>query len=303
MEPAADGSPREATNDGDAANDRDAANNAVLAALQSQAARLARLEEDNSSKGLVKKLTSSAGAMALFLGLILTFQSLYDGFVTKPEADRVARLSKFNDVVNSVAKRQQEAMQLITQATDPKLRLAIASAITPQVLSDLSTAQAMLRDLDDKDVGIPQLIVLMNAASSEGDWPTVKSFVDRAVNKTDVSPFLHSEALRFEGKYWFTSGDPERGRQSFLAAFETLGTVPVGAAARAFVLGDLVATEYLVGACRHAAEDFNTLVANMASPYVGEQPRSQISASVVAQLASPGAHCPAPPNLGALRAE
>jgi len=280
---------------------RGTADDIVRLMLKNQEARLTKLEEDK--KGPFRKLTSSATTAALFLGLVLSLQSLYDVFVSKPEADHVERLSKFNDVVNSVAKTQQGAMQLMTQATDPKLRLAIASATTPQILSDLSTAQAMLQDLHDKDVGIPQLTVLINAASSEGDWPTVKNFVDRAVNKADVSPFMHSEAKRYEGKYWFTSGDPERGRQSFQAAEKSLGTAPVWAAARAFVLGDLVLTEYAAAACQHTAEDFNALVASIASPYVGAQARSQIAASVLAQITSPGQPCPAPANVRALRVE
>jgi hypothetical protein len=275
----------------------------IVLALQSQEARLARLEEEGNHKGLFKKLVGNAGTVALLLGLVLTARSIYDVFVTRPEADRIERLSKFNEVVNSVAKKQQDMMQLVGQAADPKMQLTIASAMTPQVLNDLSTAQAMLRDLDDKDVGIPQLIVLMNAAATEGDWPTVKSFVNRAVSQTDVTPYLRSEAKRFEGKYWFMSGDAERGHQSYQDAVEALGPAPVAAAARAFDLGDLVATEYTVGACPRAAADFSILVAALRSPFVAEQARMQIAASVIAQVTSAGRRCPTPDDLAALRPE
>ena len=50
------------------------------------------------------------------------------------------------------------------------------------------------------------------------------------MNKADVTPYLHSEAKRYEGKYWFMSGDPDRGRQSYQAAIEALGTAPLSAA-------------------------------------------------------------------------
>ena len=273
---------------------------AILLALKSQESRIAKLEDDAAHKGFFKKLTTSASTSALLLGLILTFVSLYDAFVAKPEADRIARLSQFNQTVNSVAKTQQEELQLVAQTTDPKLQLAIMTETTPQILNDLSTAQAMLRDLDDRDVGIPQLIVLINAASTEGDTTSVANFVARAVRKTGVSPYLHSEAKRYEGKYWFMSGDPERGRQSYQAAIVALGSSPASAAARGFDLADLVAMEYMFGVCNQAAADFNELVASLQSPSIAAQVRSQLATTMRAQLTSPGQRCPTPPGIAGL---
>ena len=86
-------------------------------------------------KSPFKKLTESASASALFLGLVLTFVSLHDAFISKPAADRISRLSQFNQAVNAAAKARQELATLQMQTADPQLRLAVASIVTPQILN------------------------------------------------------------------------------------------------------------------------------------------------------------------------
>ncbi len=201
------------------------ADDPVLLMVKSQEARIARLE-DEGKKTPLKRMTTSASTSALILGLILTFVSLYDAFVTKPEADRIARISEFNQAVNAAAKTRQEILQLQMQGTDPKLQLAMASMATPQILNDLSTARAMLRDLRNDDVGIPQLIILISEAFTTGDMEAAREFVGRAVSKTDVTPYLRSEAKRYEGKFFFFSGNAAQGRQSFQEALAALGEFP-----------------------------------------------------------------------------
>lgn len=141
---------------------------AILLMLKSQETRIAQLETE-TKKTLFKRLTASASASALFLGLILTFGSLREAFVTKPEADRISRLSHFNEAVNSVVQRRQELIKLQAQNPNPQLQLAMASSTTTGILNDISTARAILRDLSDKDIGISQLTVLFNELFTAGD--------------------------------------------------------------------------------------------------------------------------------------
>src|SRR5216684_3026066 len=107
----------------------------LVAGLQ---ARVEKLESEGN-KTLLKAITTSASTSALLLGLVLTFASLHDVFVAKPEADRISRVSQFNQAVNSAAKTRQELVQLQMQTTDHKLQLAAAQMATPRVLNDIST--------------------------------------------------------------------------------------------------------------------------------------------------------------------
>jgi len=173
------------------------------------------------------------------------------------------------------------------------------SAVTPQILNDISTARAILRDLRNDDVGIPQLIVLITEAFTAGDIENAKAFVARAVAKTDVSPFLHSEAKRYEGRLLFATGNPDQGRQSFREAIGSLGESAATLSARAYVLGDLVLYEYSAGDCTNAAAEFQTLLDTIRGLY--DQSRPQIGGTVKAQLLQlQGRRCPTPQNLDAL---
>jgi hypothetical protein len=270
---------------------------ALLAAVKSQEARIAKLEGDGQ-KTLLKRLTTSASAGALFLGLILTFASLYDTFATKPETQRIERLSQFNNAVNSATKTRQEVLELLSRTSDPKVQLAVMSMATPRVLNDISTARAMLRDINDRDVGIPQLIVLTQEALNTGDMESAREFVARAVGKTDVTPYLRSEAKRIEGRLLFASGDPLRARQSFQEAVETLGPSPASASARAYVLSELLIAELVLGDCTSAAIQMQRFDAALRMPGVAPQARLQMTAAVQDQMVQLGdARCPQVPRL------
>jgi hypothetical protein len=162
-----DASPQEA-------NDAD---NAILLMLKSQETRIAQLEA-GAKKTIFKRLTESASASALLLGLILTFVSLREAFVTKPEADRIGRLSNFNQAVNSASQKRREQIRSQMQTQDPNLQSAMNSAIQPEILNDISTARAILRDLSDRDVGISQLNVLTYEALTAGDIESAKTFIN-----------------------------------------------------------------------------------------------------------------------------
>jgi hypothetical protein len=273
---------------------------AVLLMLKSQEIRIAELE-NAVKKTLFKKLTESASASALFLGLVLTFISLYDAFVTKPEADRINRLSQFNQAVNSAAKSWQDTIQLQYQITDPQVQQAMASAAMPRILNDISTARAILPYLGTSDIGISQLIVLMSVAFTTGDLDSVKGFVTRAVDKTDVTPYLRAEAKRYEGKYLFASGDPVQGRKSYEAALSALGNSPGAVSTKAYDLGELVVLEFSSGDCGSAAADLQSLVATLKLPQIAVQHRLQMATTVKSQLIQlQGQHCPTLQNLDAL---
>jgi hypothetical protein len=271
-----------------------------MLALQSQEARIKALEKP-PERSLLKRLSENATAVALFLGLVLTFGSLRDTFWTKPEADRISRISQFNQAVNSAAKLRQELILSQSQITDKATQLAILSMVTPQILNDVSTAKAIARDLENKDIGISQLIILISEAFTAGDVESVKEFVALAVAKTDVSPFLKSEAKRYEGKYLFATGNPNKARESFETALSDLGDSPAVAAARAFVLMDLVGLEYSFGDCGHAREDLGAFASALRSPYLAVQPRAQMAYGMKSQLVQlSGGSCPAPQDLDTL---
>jgi len=268
------------------------ADNAIVLMLKSQETRIAKLETE-AKKTIFKRLTESASASALFLGLILTFLSLREAFVTKPETDRISRLSNFNQAVNSAAKKRKEQILLEIQNPDPKLLLAMASATTTEILNDISTARAMLRDLRDEDVGISQLTVLLNESFTAGDIESAKTFVTRAVNLTGLSPYERSEALRLEGRYFFAKGDFANGRQSYIAALRALGDSPGITAAKAFDLADLIPMEYASGDCENAGADLLSFAQMINSPQVLPQIKAQLVTSLKAVMGQlPVQSCP-----------
>jgi hypothetical protein len=272
---------------------------AILVMVKSQEARIVELEK-GSHKTLFKRLTESASAGALFLGLVLTFVSLQDAFISKPRAERVTRLSQFNQAVNSIAKSRQDLIREQMQSPDPRFQLAMMSAATPQIQNNISTAKAMLRDLDNRDVEIPQLLVLISESFGQGDMVSAKTFVERATSKTDESGFLRSEAKRFEGRYFFAKGDQAGGRNSFEEALSLLGEGNEFAAARSYVLADLVGIEFAQGQCDVVEKDLDRFAASVNSPLVDRQSRMQMSTTLTAQLSPAGQRCPPPQNLASL---
>jgi hypothetical protein len=229
-------------------NDQPADAEDINLLIENHEIRIAKLE-GNNQKHIFRRLTENAGAIALFLGLVLTAVSLYDALVVKPEADRINRISQFNAAVNSAAKTQQE---LQAQAANPSVYVAVAGPMVPEILNDIATARAILRDLKDDDVGISQLVILIEVALATHDTSSAKDFVVRAVAKTNEPPILRSEAKRFEGKYFFLIGDAGRGRQSFKDATKILGDSPEFIAARAYDFADWIVTELATGDCSDA---------------------------------------------------
>jgi hypothetical protein len=269
---------------------QDRGDKAILLMLESQETRIAKLESEGK-KTIYKRLTESASASALFLGLVLTFGSLRETFVTKPEADRISRLSQFNEIVNTAVQRRQELIKMQAESSNPKLVLDMESATTTAILNDMSTARAILRDLSDRDVGISQLTVLFNESLTAGDMESGKTFQERAVKLTGVSTFEHSEALRLEGRYFFASGDPIKGRQSYMAALSTLS--PELVAAKAYDLIDLIPREIGSGDCQNAGADSSSLATMINSPQVPPQAKSQLVASLKGVLSQmPPQRCP-----------
>jgi hypothetical protein len=279
----------------------DVAEDALLLAVKGLDARLEKLEAEDK-KTLLKMVTTSASTSALLLGLVLTFASLYDVFIAKPEADRISRISQFNQAVNSAAKTRQELVQLQMQTSDNQLKLAAAQIATPRVLNDISTARVILKDLKDEDVGVPQLIVLTSEAFTAGDWESAKLFVERAVAKTDVSPFLRSEAKRYEARYFYASGQLAQGRRSYESALSTIGESQASAAARAYILADFSLAERTFGDCPNAIAVLQRFATAVNVPGVFADARAQLVETVRAQINQwPQGTCPLPDNLAALK--
>jgi hypothetical protein len=267
---------------------------AALCALRSQEARLTALEAP-PKKSILKSLSENASLTALFLGLVLSFGSLRDTFIVKPETDRISRVSQFNSAVNAAAKARQELLQTQAQTPNQGLQLALMSAATPQILNDVSTAKAILRYLDNSDVGVPQLLILTYEAFTAGDIEGAREFVERAVSKTDVSPYQQSEAKRYQGRYYFATGNPVAGRNAFETAIRVLGDVPLTAAARAYVMMDFVVVEFGFGDCKIATVELNKFADLLTSPAIPIQSRNQLGRGLKDQLLQLGwGHCPSP---------
>ena len=271
----------------------------TLMLLQSHEARLSKLEEP-TKKTLFKKISDNGSVVALFLGLALTFGSIRDMFWIKPEADRVSRIGQFNTAVNSAAKLRQDMLQLQTQSIDPGKQMAISAMITPQILSNISTARAIARDMKDDEFGIPQMTILITEAFTAGDLDSMKDFVRRAVAQQTVSPFLKSEARRYEGKYRFVVHDPD-ARGSFMAAISYLDQIPGSGAAKAFVLLDLALTEFQQGFCEQARTDIGNLGTALKAPEIPIQQREAMTAGLKSQITQyQTGRCPIPSNVDAL---
>jgi hypothetical protein len=254
----------------------------VVLALESLHKRVAALERPDTS--FMKRLTENAGAIALFLGLVLTFASLYDVFFAKPAADRVEAIGKFNQAVNSAAQVRQEMLEMQLQTADPVLQMTVAAMATPRALNNISTARSLLSDLDDSDIGIPQLIVLISESFTTGDLGSAGEFIDRAVNKSDTTPYLRSEALRYKGKFLFLKGEPAQGRAAFESAMSQLAESPGSAAQRAYILADFVSIEFVFGDCTKVGPNIERLVTLLNAPGVTRDARRQIGTTLHGQL-------------------
>jgi hypothetical protein len=269
----------------------------VLLIMRDQQNRIEKLEKDNNTN-MLKKLTASASASALFLGLVLTLASLYDVFVAKPQAERVARISQFNQTVNAAVKLGQDLAEIKIKTQDPRIHLELSTLATPQILNNISTAKAILRNLDDEDVGVPQLIVLISGSFQGGDNQSAKEFVERAV-KIRANPYLRSEAKRYEGKYFFAVGEPNQGRESYLEALALFGNNQDTAAARAFVLTDLAMMELAYGTCTNVVQDLGQLASLVTT--VIHDVRLQLLAMIRAQVTQTQHRpCPIPKTLAEL---
>jgi hypothetical protein len=270
--------------------------------LKSQEDRLTRLEE-GTKKSIFKKVSENAGFVGLLLGLALTLISLYDAIVTKPRAERVASISQFNQAVNSAAKTRQELLQMQAQGVDVKWQTALASATMPRILNDLATAKAVLRNLRDDDVGVSQLLVLIYESFNTGDMSDAEALVSRAVRIKNVSPYLQSEAKRYQGRFLFLSGKPTDGRAAYEESLSVLGSSDLAGAERAYIIADWVVMEYTLGDCKVMTTTLDRFGQSARAPGVSFEARRQLQGSLKAQLEMlQGQHCPMPEHLEMLAA-
>lgn len=273
---------------------------ALTLLVQSQERRITKIE-DAGQKSTFKKLSENAGACALILGLILTFASLYDVFVTKPAAERIASLSQFNTTVNAAAKIRQELVQAQGQTNDQQLQLNLAMLATPRILNEIATARAIMRELSDEDIGIPQLIILISEAFTSDDKESAKIFINRAIAKKNVPPYYRSEAKRFEGKYLFWTGALTDAREAYRQALQALGDNPLNANARAFVQGELIVLEFTMGDCDQLRDEVAVLTTTLKLPTIQIASRGQIVTTMLNQMRQvPNNRCAIPTELTTL---
>ena len=272
----------------------------LVTAIHALEARIDALEQ-RKDKGSFKRVTENAGAIALFLGLILTSSSLYNVFIIKPEADRIARVSQFNDAVSSAAQIRQEVAQYQLQTNNPAAAMMVASSAMPRIQNTIATARVLLRGMADEDVGIPQLSVLITEAFNVGDIASAYEFARRAVARRNDPPFLRSEAKRYEGKLLFATGKVEQGRQSFREAIALIGGSDMAAAPRAFTLSDWILLEFIHGNCVNANAMLIEHGPALRSPSIPLDMRRQLQVGLIAQLEQlRGGRCLIPTELNAL---
>lgn len=244
-----------------------------------------------------RTLSENSGAVGLMLSLVLACLTLYDLLVSKPAAERIVAITQFNQAVSAAAKiRQDLAHQM--QSVDPSVRVTVQSMATPRILSEVATAKAVMTNLSDEDIGMPQLAILIFESMTAGDPEGMKGLVDHAMRKRDLTPFMAAEARRYQGKYFFVAGQPEDARESYLAADEILGTDISVSVARAYNLVDLISTEYALGYCDQLEGNIDAFVALVNAQGVAAENRAQLASSLANQFGQfSGQKCPTPRNL------
>lgn len=270
--------------------------------LTQWAIRRTKEKEIHETRGLLKRFSENTGAVALALGLILSMASLYDVFIRKPEADRINALSQFNQAVSSAAKTRQELIQM-TQSGDAATRLAVSSMATPRILNDISTARALLPELRDEDVGIPQLLILITESMTAGDNSSAERFIARAMAKNSLTPYMAAEARRYSGKYLFATGKSDEGRKMYLEASKLLGDSPTTRAAKAFNLADLIGMQFAFGYCDTLEADIDEFKRLVNSQGISLEIRGQLTGAVASQINQfSGQRCERPKNIDVLSA-
>lgn len=247
-----------------------------------------------------KILSENSGAVGLVLSLVLACLTLYDVLVSKPAAERIVALTQFNQAVSAAAKiRQDLAHQM--QGVDPRMQVVMQSMATPRILSEVATAKAVMPNLPDEDIGMPQLSILIFESMTAGDPEGMKGLVDRAVGKRNLTPYMAAEARRYQGKYFFVAGRPQDARKSYLEADKLLGTHISVSVARAYNLADLISTEYALGFCDQLESNIEAFVALVNVQGVAAENRAQLASGLANQLGQyTGQKCPTPPNLSKL---
>lgn len=261
------------------------------------AIRRARVIKEQEEKSLLKRFSENIGAVGLAIGIVLSVASLYDVFVRKPEADRISALSQFNQAVSSAAKIRQELIQM-SQSGDAATRLAISSMATPRILNDISTARALLPELRGEDVGIPQLLILINESMTAGDNSSAEHFIAQALAKKNLTPYMAAEARRYSGRYLFVMGKPVEGRKMYLEASNVLGDSHTARAAKAFNLADLIGIQYAVGYCDALEVDIADFKNIINLQGISFEVRAQLVGAIKSQLNQySGQRCGRPINI------
>jgi hypothetical protein len=150
-------------------------------------------------------------------------------------------------------------------------------------------------------VQIPQLEVLSSTALSAGDVENAEKLAIRAVDKKNVSSFLHADAQRNAARIFAATKQFAKARAMFEAALTTMGSDPSGLATRGFILGQWLQAEYFAGDCAVGARVFQRFLTVLQSPEIDPAARSQLADGTSKTLAQlQGQHCPLPDNFNRL---
>lgn len=227
---------------------RDRASAGQLLLIRDLQNRIRKLE-DGDQKTLVKRMTTSASTGALVLGLVLTTFTLYQEIVVKPRAERITEVTQFNQALGSVVKTRLDLEAL--RITAPQQVAQVQGYATSKISSDLSSAKVILLRSDrslvnDKDIGIAQLIILVAEALDVGDFDSARFFLDVAKTRTNEYDYMKAQAKRYEIRYAFMKSNPASARSEYESTLPLLKDV---APARAWLR-----VEYAYGEFNYASD-------------------------------------------------
>lgn len=265
--------------------------NALFAAFESRTEEYRKkfdALEAKSNESFWARMSGRATAAALFLGLILTGVSIFNAVVTEPEKSRVDRIAQFNDAVNAAAKTSEDLQLFQYQTSSPGARFTMTSYSLTQFSIDIATAETLLRDIDPADVGVQQLLVLMDGAFTVGDLAQAKMFLGIARSKQDVTPYEAAQIDRYAGKYDFVVGDISGARESYLSALRR----PIGLPNTAMFLGELTYGEISLNDCADTMTDVESFVRVINDPQLAPTAREEMLAKEREVLQDNASTCP-----------
>ncbi len=227
--------------------------------------RIDSLEKSlDKPKSTFAKIKEYAAGIAIFVGISLSFISLYDILVSQPKEDENKSQQLFIDSINKIADLRKTMLEIQLKHSNSGAALGIISMLTPQILNYIQLAKGQLQEIRHL-AGVPQLIVLAGEAMQVGDLESAKQFLREAELKDKSTPMLKAEIQRYIGKLKFMTGDTKGGRERFRRSLdETISLHSLGINGfRGFIVIDWLAFELAYGNCEAAKkrkQDFDRII-------------------------------------------